>query len=75
MKTQAALGRRVEVIATRDLLIAKLESIGEYPSPRTEQLLGEFLRERPRPAAAAPSAPRRTNPRERAHRTAGIRVP
>ena len=56
MKTQAALGRRVEVIATRDLLIAKLEAIGEYPSARTEQLLSELLRERPRPAAPVATA-------------------
>ena len=76
MKTQAALGRRVEVIATRDLLIAKLEAIGEYPSPRTEQLLGELLRDRPQPAAAAsaPPAPRPTDPHERAHRAGSIRV-
>jgi hypothetical protein len=55
MKLQAALGRRVDVIATRDLLITNLESIGEYPSPVTELLLGELLRERPRlPATAGP---------------------
>jgi hypothetical protein len=53
----AALGRRAELIAARDALIAKLESIGESLSPQTEQLLGELLRERPRPAAVAGAQP------------------
>jgi Bacterial transcriptional activator domain/LysM domain len=53
----ATLGRRAELIAARDALIAKLESIGESLSPQTEQLLGELLRERPRPAAVASAQP------------------
>jgi LysM repeat protein len=70
MKTLAALGRRVEIIATRDLLIAKLEAIGEYLAPQTEQLLGELLRERPRPATTTTS--HRPGPgREHEHRLVG----
>jgi two-component SAPR family response regulator len=53
----ATLGRRAELIAARDALIAKLESIGESLSPQTEQLLGELLRERPRPAAVGAAQP------------------
>lgn len=60
MKTQAALGRRVEIIATRDLLIAKLEAIGEYLAPATEQLLGDLLRERPRAGTGTASHPHST---------------
>lgn len=70
MKTQAALGRRVEIIATRDLLITKLEAIGEYLTPQTEQLLGELLRERPR-ARTGSTPHQRGEGREHEHQLVG----
>jgi DNA-binding SARP family transcriptional activator len=52
MRIQAHLGRRADVIATRDLLIAHLELHGEYLSPATERLLAEILSDRFRPSHA-----------------------
>ncbi|HEV2637194.1 MAG TPA: BTAD domain-containing putative transcriptional regulator [Actinocrinis sp.] len=49
MRLQAHLGRRADVIATRDLLIARLEPQGEYLAPATERLLAEILSDRFRP--------------------------
>lgn len=61
--TQARLGRRADAIATRDLLIARLDTDGASPSPETRALLAHALTRRPGPAAAiAQSEIRRTNP-------------
>ncbi|MFL6115198.1 MAG: BTAD domain-containing putative transcriptional regulator [Catenulispora sp.] len=43
MKTQARLGRRADISATKALLEAKLDVLGEAPSPVTYALLGELL--------------------------------
>lgn len=46
MRTQAKLGRRADMLATRDLLIAKLEPIGEYLAPATRTLLADMAERR-----------------------------
>ncbi|WP_194909587.1 BTAD domain-containing putative transcriptional regulator [Catenulispora rubra] len=43
MKTQARLGRRADISATKALLEAKLDEVGEGLSPVTRALLGELL--------------------------------
>lgn len=61
--TQTRLGRRADAIATRDLLIARLDADGASPSPETRALLAHALSRRPTPAAAgAGSDIRRANP-------------
>lgn len=43
MKAQGRLGRRADISATKALLEAKLDVLGEAPSPVTYALLGELL--------------------------------
>jgi DNA-binding SARP family transcriptional activator/LysM repeat protein len=50
--TQAQLGRRADAIATRDLLIARLDTDGASPSPETRALLAHTLTRRPNPATS-----------------------
>lgn len=54
--TQTRLGRRADAIATRDLLIARLDADGASPSPETRALLAHTLTRRPTPTAAIGSA-------------------
>ncbi len=61
--TQTRLGRRADAIATRDLLIARLDADGASPSPETRALLAHTLTRRPTPAAAGAGPDiRRANP-------------
>jgi DNA-binding SARP family transcriptional activator/LysM repeat protein len=60
--TQTRLGRRADAIATRDLLIARLDTDGASPSPETRALLAHTLTRRPHPAAAAGTETRRVDP-------------
>lgn len=56
--TQTRLGRRADAIATRDLLITRLDADGASPSPETRALLAHTLTLRPRPPASAKPASR-----------------
>ncbi|WP_370382198.1 BTAD domain-containing putative transcriptional regulator [Catenulispora sp. GAS73] len=46
MKTQGRLGRRADIIATRNLLEQKLDPLGESASEATNAILAELLSER-----------------------------
>ncbi|NUP46280.1 MAG: LysM peptidoglycan-binding domain-containing protein [Catenulispora sp.] len=57
MKTQGRLGRRADIIATRNLLEQKLDPLGESTSDATNMILAELLSERrglPRERVGAP---------------------
>jgi DNA-binding SARP family transcriptional activator/LysM repeat protein len=62
--TQTRLGRRADALATRDLLIARLDADGASPSPETRALLAHTLTRRPTPTAtgAGPDIRRPTRP-------------
>jgi len=47
MKAQARLGRRADMIATRDLLLAKLEPLEQDLAEATLDVLADALSERP----------------------------